>query len=142
MRYKFVDHVADVEFIAYGRGEGELFSNALAALFETMADTGAVARSDGRKVRVTVKEEADTLEELLWYTLQRTLSIVESRRVFAYEVAAIKVGEEGGRFRSDVKIYAKEKMDAHSKLAVKGVSRYGLRISKKDGLAASVVIDV
>ena len=96
MRYKFVDHIADVEFIAYGRTEEELFSNALAALFETIADTGSLSRSDGRRVRVTVKEEADSLEDLLWYTLQHTLSITESRRVFAYEVAEIKIREEGG----------------------------------------------
>lgn len=137
-----MDHTADVEFIAYGRNEGELFSNALAALFETMADTGAVAKSDERKARVTVKEKADSLEELLWYTLQHTLSITESRRVFAYEVAEIEIGKEGGNFSCDLKVYAKEKRDEYSKLAVKGISRYGLKISKRDGLEATVVMDV
>ena len=142
MRYKFLDHTADVEFIAYGKSEEELFSNALAALFETIADTDALARSGGRRLRVTVKEEADSLEDLLWYTLQHTLSITESRRVFAYEVATIRIAEGGGRFSCDLKLYAKEKSDECSKLAAKGISKYGLRIARKEGLEARVVVDV
>jgi SHS2 domain-containing protein len=142
VRYKFVDHMADIEFIAYGKTPDELFSNALAALFETSADTNALSRADARKVKVTVKEKADNLEELLWYTLQHTLSITESRRVFAYEVAEMKVGEEEGKFSSEVKIYAKEKKDEYSKLAVKGISKYGLRITMGEQMEATVVVDV
>ena len=142
MRYRFVDHMADVEFIAYGRSEAELFTNALAALFETMADTNSLSRSDGKRLKVTVKEKADSLEELLWYTLQHTLSITESRRVFAYEVAEITVGQDEGKFSCAAKIYAKEKTDKDSKLAAKGVSRYGLKITKGDTMEATVVVDV
>jgi SHS2 domain-containing protein len=142
MRYKFVDHMADIEFIAYGKTDEELFSNALSALFETVADTRALSRSSGKKVKVTVKEKADSLEELLWYTLQHTLSITESRRVFAYEIAEIKIAEEGGKFSCELKAYAKEKMDEHSKLAAKGISKYGLKITKGEVSEARVVIDV
>lgn len=142
MRFKFVDHMADIEFIAYGKTDEELFSNALAALFETVCDTRALSRSDGRKVKVTVKEKADSLEELLWYTLQHTLSITESRRVFAYEIAEIKISEENGRFSCELKAFAKEKLDEYSKLAAKGISKYGLKITKGEVSEARVVIDV
>lgn len=142
MRYKFVDHIADIEFIAYGKSREELFSNALAALFETSADTAALSKAEERKVRVTVKEEADTLEELLWFTLQHTLSITESRRVFAYEVAGIAMREEGGRFFCELKAYAKEKKDKYSKLAVKGISRYELKITNGEVMEARVVVNV
>jgi SHS2 domain-containing protein len=142
MRFRFVDHTADIEFIAYGKDEGELFSNALAALFETMADTGALSRLDKKRARVTVKEKADSLEDLLWYTLQHTLSITESRRIFAYEVAGIEVGQEAGKFFCNAKIYAKEKKDEYSKLAVKGVSKYGMQITKGKGMEAKVIVDV
>jgi len=142
MRYKFVDHMADVEYIAYGKDTEELFANALLALFDTIADVRALERQEGKRLRVTVKEKADTLEELLWYTLQHTLSIVESRRVFAYEVAAIKINETEGGFFCETKIYAKEKKDEYSKLSVKGVSRYELKISDNPELQARVVVDV
>ncbi len=142
MKFRFVDHTADVEFIAYGKNEDELFSNALLAIFETVADTAALSRSDGRKLRVTVKEKADSLEDLLWYTLQHTLSITESRRVFAYEVDRIEVKEENGSFSCDAKIYAKEKKNEYSKLAVKGVSKYGMEIKKGKEMEAKVVVDV
>ena len=142
MRYKFLDHTADIEFIAYGRDDEELFSNALAALFETMADTAALSKSEGRKEKVTVKEKADSLEELLWYTLQHTLSITESRRVFAYEVAEIKIREVEGKFYCELKAYAKEKKDEYSKLAAKGISKYGLKITKGEINEARVVVDV
>ena len=142
MRYKFVDHTADVEFIAYGKNDEEVFTNALAALFETMSDTGAVERSDRKRVKVTVKEKADSLENLLWYVLQHMLSVAESRRVFPYEVAEINIANEEGKFYCDVKAYAKEKTDEHSKLAVKGISRYGLKITKGEKIEAQVVVDV
>lgn len=142
MRYKFVDHMADVEFIAYGKTMEELFSNALAALFETSADTAALSKAEERKVKVTVKEKADSLEDLLWYTLQHTLSITESRRVFAYEVAALRIEELDGKVSCELKAYAKEKKDRYSKLAVKGISKYGLKITKGEMNEATVVVDV
>jgi SHS2 domain-containing protein len=142
MRYKFVDHMADIEFVAYGKTEEELFTNSLAALFETSADTSAISKSQDKRVRVTVKEKADTLEELLWYTLQHTLSITESRRIFAYEVADIVVDKEEGKFVCALKVFAKEKRDEYSKLAVKGISQYGLKIRPGEVMEASVIVDV
>ena len=142
MRFRFVDHTADVEFIAYGKTDNELFANALAAVFETIADTKGLKRSKERVVKLNVDERADRLDELLWNTLQYSLSYAESKGVFAYEVGSIEVRDEKGVFSCSASINTKAKSDRFSKLGVKGVSRYELKIKKGKTMEARVVLDV
>jgi hypothetical protein len=52
------------------------------------------------------------------------------------------VGREAGKVYCELKAYAKEKRDAHSKLAVKGISRYELKITMGVPMEARVVVDV
>ncbi|MDE1865531.1 MAG: archease [Candidatus Micrarchaeota archaeon] len=142
MRFRFVDHTADVEFIAYGKDLEELFSNALQALFETMADTKALKRSKVVGSVIIIDEAVGKSDEVLWRTLQDTLSTAESMGVFAYAVASLRVGKEKSRISCFAKILAKEKKDKYSKLPVKGVAKYELGIKDGTPMEARVVLDV
>ncbi len=142
MRYRFVDHTADIEYIAYGRTEAALFSNALEALFVTVADIRALKKAKTRTVKLKIDEKADRLDELLWYTMQYALSYAESKGVFGYEVASMKVDEKDGVFSCRAEIHAKHKKDEYSKLAAKGIARYEMKVTKGKVMEARVVIDV
>lgn len=142
MKFKFVDHTADIEYIAYGRNNEELFSNALEALFETVADIKALRKSKDGKKLILIEEKADSLDALLLNTLQDTFSTAESERVFCYEIAAIEVKKSKKGFSAYAKILSKEKKDKYAKLAAKGISRYEFGIKGKKSLEARVVVDV
>lgn len=141
-KFKYVEHTADVEFIAFGKSTNELFSNALYALFDVIAYTKALEKSEGKIIEIRIKEKARSLEDLLWYVLQDALSEVESMSAFAYAVDEIKIKELKGTFSCSALISAKEKVDKYSKLAVKGISKYDMAIKKGEILEARVVVDV
>ena len=141
--YKFLDHTADVEFVARGRSMEETFRNAFLALFDTASYTKKVAKEKSTTKRFVIKERASEPEELLWYVLQDAVSIMDSRSLFPYKIKSLKIVEWKGLYTFRAEIEAKSRKAEHAKLDVKGISRYGLRISKTGkGFRASVVIDV
>jgi SHS2 domain-containing protein len=141
--YRFVSHTADVEFIASGREMEQCFENALLAMFETMAYNKKLASSKAKLYEFSVKDRAKTSEDLLWYLLQDTLSIADSKGIFPFKVGYLKIMEKGGVHKVDARILARPKEPGASKLDVKGVSRYNLKVEhKKQGVFATVVLDV
>jgi len=142
-KYRYMEHTADVEYIAYGRTMDECFTNALMALFDTISYKRKISLSRSKTLEFSIKDKARTIEDLLWYTLQDAVTIMDSKGVFGYNVAELKVKEGKGSYSISAKIKGKTKEDRTSKLDVKGVSKYNLKIKKSKGLIkASVVLDV
>lgn len=141
--YKFISHTADVEFIAFGSTREECFKNALMAMFETTAYTSKLSKLKSKDHSFIVKDRAKKLEDLLWYAMQDTLSISDSKEIFAYKVNGIEIKQKDGKYSIKFKVIGKQKQDDVSKLEVKGVARYNLGIKNtKKGLEATVVLDV
>lgn len=142
-KYRFVRHTADVEFVAFGKDHESCFRNALMAMLETISDTSKVASSKGKTTILTVKDRAGGMDDLLWYALQDTLSISDSRDVFAYRIPMIKI-KEGKKSNSiAIRVTCKPKLEEASRLEVKGVSRYNLSVRKgKNLIRATAVLDV
>jgi SHS2 domain-containing protein len=143
LKYEYVKHTADIEFFAYGKTLGELFRNASMAMFNTIADTRAIASlpSKTKIFRVAVSSHAP--EDLLWKFLQRTFSIADSNYAFSYKVKAVsvKVGKE--RCSAKATVCSKSSSSGVSMLDVKGVSKYDLHLTgAKGAFKASVVLDV
>lgn len=142
-KYTFVNHTADVEYIAYGKTLKECFENAFEAFFETISYTKKVSSSKQKSVKFSVKDKAKTLDDLLWYALQDTLSIADSKQIFPYKVSNLKILEEKGIFKISAYITGKETQESFSKLEAKGIARYNLKLEKKNDIfIANVVIDV
>ncbi len=142
-RYEYVGHMADVEFIAYGKDDEECFRNAMLALFDTISYKRKLALSKSRVITFAIKDRAKTIEDLLWYMLQDAVSIMDSKRLFGYDVADLKLNEGKGIYTINASIKAKARNAGASKLDVKGVSRYDLKIKRKKSVVeASVVLDV
>ncbi len=143
MKYKFVDHTADVEFIAFGSSLEETFKNAFLALFDTASYLKKVSKEKSKAKKFIIREKARDPEQLLWYVLQDAVSIMDSKSLFAYRVSGIKILESKKGYSFNGELLAKSQKVEHSKLDVKGISRYGMKISKRRiGFSAEVVIDV
>lgn len=141
--YRFRGHTADVEYVAYGETIESCFKNALMGMFDTIAYVRKVSSSRSKTISFNIKDEAQSIEDLLWYALQDALSMADSKDMFAYRVSNVKISESTGSFRISMSIHGKKKVTAVSKLDVKGVSRYNLGIRKNGArVSATVVLDV
>jgi len=142
--YKYVNHIADVEYIAHGKTLDALFGSAMLALFDTIADLKKISKGKKERKVIKISDKAHTLEDLLWYVLQDALSVADSKGIFLYNIKSIKITKgKNGEFRAKAKVIGIEKEQAYAKLDAKGVSRYDLKIEKKGTMyEASVVLDV
>ncbi|MGI0100554.1 MAG: archease [Candidatus Micrarchaeaceae archaeon] len=141
--YRFMEHTADVEYVATGRDVEACFSNALMAMFETISYTDRVAMSRSKRIVFKVKDAASNYGDLLWYTLQDSLSEADSKGLFAYKAASIKITGSEGAYKIAASICSRRKSDETAKLDVKGVSRYNLSVKRSKGsIEARVVLDV
>ncbi len=141
--YRFVAHTADVKFIARGKDVCEAFRNASLAMFETIADTGAMKKSGGKTVKFVVSAKADSYDDLLWKMLQRCLSISSARGLFCYDLSRPQIRKSDGVFSVKTMVSAMAESPDISKLEVKGVSKYGLSVAKAGPkIKATVVVDV
>jgi len=141
--YKYLEHTADVEFVAFGKDAQECFTNALLATFNTISYTKKIESSKEKKITFIVNDKAKSLGDLLWYALQDAVSIADSKSLFAYKVLHMKIIENKGTYKINAKIAAKAREEKASKLDVKGVSRYNLKVKNtREGTEATVVLDV
>lgn len=110
MRYKFIDHTADIAFEAYGGNLEELFENSAYAFYEAFVDGEKVRSSEKRSVEVEADEE-----DLLLYRFLNELLFLFETQFFAGKKIKVKINEkkviaeiEGGKFgREAVKIEPK-----------------------------------
>ncbi|MEM2726859.1 MAG: archease [Archaeoglobaceae archaeon] len=134
MRYRFIDHTADIAFEVYGRDLRELLENAGYAFYEAFVDTKKLKNSEKRLVEVEAEDE----DMLLYHWLNELLFLFETQ-FFAGKTIKVRlenrkaIGEiEGGNFdRSAVKVEPKA-ITMH---------RFGIR-KERDKLVAFVVVDI
>ena len=65
MRYRYIDHTADMGLEIYGRDLEELFRNASFALFDNITELRKIEEKDKRRIRLS----SESLKELLldWF---------------------------------------------------------------------------
>ncbi len=142
-RYAFIDHTADVEYVAYGSTINAVFKNALLGLFDTIADIKKLSRAKSKVTILKIEERARVPDDLLWFVLQDALSVTDAEGVYAYSVKKIWIGLEMGEYSAMVTIAAKKKDPKFSKLDVKGVTRFDMKVTQKDRkYLAAAVLDI
>lgn len=142
-KYKYVEHTADIEFVAYGKNLEELFKNALLALFDTTADIKKLSASKTKVATLPINDKARTVDDLLWFALQDALSVADAERVFGFDVKKVKISGEEGEYAINASISAKKIDQKFAKFNVKGVSKFDMNIVETPrGFEASVVLDV
>lgn len=136
MKYKFLEHTADVKFQAFGRNLNESFENAALAMFNVEINLKKVKPI--RKIKI--KCEAENLEELLIEWLNKLLaessinSMVFSK--FKVKIKEKKLEGEACGERMDIKRH-------NVKIEVKAATYSELFIkNEKDKFICQVVLDV
>ncbi len=144
-RFRYVPHTADVAFVAYGRNAEEAVENAALATLNVMLDIKKISRSDVTTHHISIREKANDLNSLVWYTLQHILSKVDERKLnaYAFNVLSISTSGKKGQMRLEGKLEFKDLKEDASLLEVKAVTPHDLRVEKKRGLwYIRVLLDV
>ncbi len=134
MKYKFLEHTADVKFQAFGKNLNEVFENSALALKETICDRAKI--KEKRKVKVTAKGK--DYEALLYRFLEEILYLLEAE---GFVMAKARVKITG--FRLTAVLAGDNTANYKFTNPVKAVTYNEMFIKKqKDKWVSQVVLDV
>jgi SHS2 domain-containing protein len=138
MKYRFLEHTADVLFEAYGDSFESALENAAEAMFSVMSHTEKL--SEGRSF--VVEEEADSLENLTVFTLSTILSESEIREVLPKRFAVERLAKKEGGFKLTGKVFGDGWERGKVKTDVKAVTHHLLKIKKDGKVSIRVLLDI
>ncbi|MBU3905075.1 MAG: archease [Nanoarchaeota archaeon] len=101
MKFKFVEHTADIGIEAYGENMKETFANAALGLFEIMIDTTKVEEKE--TIEITAKGE--DIQSLLYDFLEQFLIIHDTDNLVFSRVVVNKLTDD---FKIEATAYGEE----------------------------------
>ena len=87
MKYKFLEHTADVKFRAYGYSVEEAFLNSALAMNETIKGKIKI----GEKIKKKIISEGRDLPSLLYNFLEEFLYLLDARGFLMSRIESIKI---------------------------------------------------
>lgn len=136
MRYRLIDHTADIGFEIYGKDLKELFKNAALAIFDNMTEMGRVREIEKRRIKLS----SDTLEELFLDWLRELLFIFSTEFFIPKEIEIIALKERLLEAELSGEIFNKKKH--RIKIEIKNPTYHMFSLKKGDrGYTARVIFD-
>ncbi|HJX50917.1 MAG TPA: archease [Candidatus Nanoarchaeia archaeon] len=89
-KYKFLEHTADVKFLASGKTPEKLFMNSALALKESMCGKIKV----GEKIKKSINIRGKDFEALLYRFLEEILFMLDAENFIIARVSRIKIGNK------------------------------------------------
>lgn len=137
--FKYLEHTADAEFIAYGKTPDEAFINAARATFNLIIDPDKVRIDTVRDVEIT----GDTLDNLLYDWISELLFMYEVDMLIFNKFEVHITNEDG--YRLTGKAFG-EKIDLQRhkiSLHIKAVTYHDLRVEKINNIyEAQLLLDI
>jgi len=135
IKYKFLQHTADVKFRAYGKTLNTAFANSGIAVFKTMY-AGNV--KPVKKIKINVKGK--DLESLLYNFLEELIVLLDSKDFFLSK-AKVKINEK--TFTLSAEVFGDNAKNYPANLEVKAITYNEMFVKKiKDIWVCQVVVDV
>jgi SHS2 domain-containing protein len=146
--FEFLDHPADVGFIAHGHNLSELFESAAAAVLEYGWELDTVRERE----RVDIRARAATLEDLLFSWLAELVYLADTehwvfKRVSVTHIEPPHVSAPEGKALWEIRGSGHgerfDKARHHARTYIKAVTYHQLEINESpDGWQATVFLDV
>ncbi len=135
MKYKFLEHTADIKFRAFGKNLEEVFENSAYALTKVICDD----KIKGGKI-LKIKVKGKDFENLLYEFLEEILFLFETKNFLLSKIKKIKIdknknltAEFSGDDSENYQLHAHVKAATYNEMFVK-------KIGKK--FVSQVVVDV
>lgn len=134
MKYKFLEHTADIKFQAYGKTLNEIFENSLLALSEHIARGVKIKPIKGKLIAVSGTD----LESLFYNFLDELLYLIDAENFIA---AKGKITIQGYNLRAE--LFGDKASNYRGLDHIKAATYAEMYIKKtKSGWEAQAVLDV
>jgi len=134
MKFKFLEHTADIKFQAFGKDVKEVFENSALALKNIIFD-GKVEKKKKIKIKIRGKD----FESLLYNFLEEFLFLFDSRNFLVSEIQNLKIK----KFQIDAEVLGDDAKNYKIKQHVKAVTYNEMFVKQqKNKWIAQVVLDV
>ena len=140
-QYEYLDHTADIKFLAYGKTLEEVFENSALAMFNVIIDTEKVSGNIKRAIFL----KSPDLESLLVDWLSEILYIFEVDEIVFREFQVENIREEEGEYSITAQAEGEKYYpESHPfETEIKAVTYNQLEITKtSDGWKAQIVVDI
>jgi len=140
-KYEYLEHTADIKFLAYGDTLEEVFENAALAMFNVIIDTSKVSGETAREISLTSPD----LESLLVDWLSELLYLFEVDEVIFWKFQVEEIKEEEGEYSiKDLASGEQYYPESHPfETEIKAVTYNQLELEKTtEGWKAQVVVDI
>ncbi len=136
MKYKILEHTADIMFEVYGKSLNKLFTNAAIATFDVMVKRSSI----NPKIKKEINLENKDIEKLLFEFIEELIYLKDAEYL-VFKSFKVKIK------RSNLKaIVEGEKINSKKHkllLDVKAITLHKYRLSKtKDGYKATILLDI
>jgi SHS2 domain-containing protein len=137
MAYKYLDHTADVKFIAEGNTTEEAFIECTRALKDSICGGINIIPRIEKKIEI----QDTNLENILYKFLEEFLILLDSESFLFSEVSNIKIDSKSNNLKARVKGDRAENYKFTNN--VKAITYSQMQIKKsKDKVTCTVVLDV
>jgi SHS2 domain-containing protein len=136
MKYKFLEHTADLKFQAYGKNLDEVFKSSAYALKKVICEDRVK-----EKIKKNIKINGTDLENLLYKFLEEILILFDSENFILGKIAEIKIDEN--KFKLKTKILGDNAKNYKINSGLKAITYNEMFVKKiKDKWISQVVLDI
>jgi len=135
MKFKFLEHTADVKFVAFGKKKEEVFENSALALKEVICGKIKIKDDKVKKIKVEGKD----LESLLYVFLEEIIFLLEGENFIISRIKSLKIS----KFNLSAVILGDETKGYHFTNKVKAITYNDMLVEQDKGKwKIQVVLDV
>jgi SHS2 domain-containing protein len=135
MKFKFLEHTADIKFQAFGKNLNEAFENSALATFNAMYPEKIAA-----KIKKSIKVKGKDIESLLYNFLEELIVLLDSKNFFLSN-CNVKINKEKLELKAE--LVGDNAKNYSIGLDVKAITYNEMFVKKgKEMWVCQVVIDV
>lgn len=141
--FRYLPHMADVSFIAYGTSYKEVFENASQAILNTMFDLKKIKSTKAKVKTLRINVSATDKAELSWFALQDIVSRIDEKGVMAFKFKVNSIKEQNGKIKMRGCIFYKATKEYMALLDVKAVTPSTFEVKNRKGKwSIKAILDV
>jgi len=138
MKFKFLEHTADIKFQAFGNNIKEVFENSALALKKTICKLKIQEKQEKK-----IKAKGKDFESLLYDFLEEFLYLLDAEDFLLAKIKKIEISKSGGHMILNAIVVGDKASNYDFTNQVKAITYSDMFVKKqKDKYTAQVVLDV
>ena len=142
-KFRYLRHTADIAFFAYGNTLEDCFKSSSIAMLSSMREVNKLDIKNNLK-KQNIKEKATNIDNLLWYFLQKIISITYVKSILPISIEKIKISKKNKFFYLNAQIiYKNDQIENSFLMDVKAVTPHDLKVEYIGKIYRShVILDI